>query len=137
MDRRIPTERPTVALLAHESVSDDAIAHVLFGAEEEGVPIKVQRGEDVSAFALAHQAASQSQLDVGIGLCGHMAVITTRQLPQQMPYLITGFGVDTNADRLIGANAARIVKRTPLHLSYFISIHDLLRSAQHELETSL
>lgn len=134
MDRRIPTERPSITLLAQREISQEALTHVLFGAEEEGVPITVSQTDSRDTFAIAHEAATQALLDIGIGISGHMAIITSRRLPQNRPYLITGFGVDTLADRAIGANAARLVKRTPLIMKHFISIHDLLRSAQTELE---
>lgn len=137
MDRRVPTERPTIALVAQEQLSEAALSHVLYGAEEEGVPIAITRTTSTDTFGIALDAATQSQLDIGIGISGHMAIITTRRLPKSMPYLITGFGVDPEADRAIGANAARLVKRTPLILKHFISIHDHLRSAQTNLENNV
>ncbi|WP_336249360.1 glycerol dehydratase reactivase beta/small subunit family protein [Stomatohabitans albus] len=137
MDRRIPTERPSIALLVQHGITEDALNPVLYGAEEEGVPITLGRIDSQDTFAIAHQAATQAQLDIGVGISGHMAIITTRRLPQNRPYLITGFGVDPEADRAIGANAARLVKRTPLVMKHFISIHDLLRSAQTALENKV
>lgn len=137
MDRRVPTERPTISLFAQEQLSDAVISNVLHGAEEEGVPIVVTKTTSTDTFAIALDAATQSHLDIGIGISGHMAIITTRQLPKSHPYLVTGFGVDAEADRAIGANAARLVKRSPLILKHFISIHDLLRSAQTNLENNV
>ncbi|WP_336251031.1 glycerol dehydratase reactivase beta/small subunit family protein [Stomatohabitans albus] len=137
MDRRIPTERPSIAVLVHRDIAEEVLNPVRYGAEEEGVPITLGRTDNQDAFAIAHQAATQAQLDIGVGISGHMAIITTRRLPQNRPYLITGFGVDPEADRVIGANAARLVKRTPLGMKHFISIHDVLRSAQTALENNV
>lgn len=137
MDRRVPTERPTISLFAQEALSETALSSVLHGAEEEGVPILVTKTTSTDTFGMALDAATQSHLDIGIGISGHMAVITTRRLPKSTPYLVTGFGVDAEADRAIGANAARLVKRTPLILKHFISIHDHLRSAQTNLENNV
>ena len=136
MDRRVPQERPSITLLAQRQVSASAIEYVRYGAEEEGVPIRVSFTDDTDTFGIALAAATQSHLDIGIGISGHMAVITTRRLPKERPYLVTGFGVDSDADRMIGANAARLVKRSPLLMKHFISIHDLLRSAQTTMENN-
>lgn len=137
MDRWVPAERPTITLFAQRQIGESALASVLHGAEEEGVPISVTITDNTDTFGIALEAATQSHLDIGIGISGHMAVITTRRLPKERPYLVTGFGVDADADRAIGANAARLVKRSPLILKHFISIHDLLRSAQTNRENTV
>ena len=98
-------ERPTINLAVHEGIGDEQLTQVLLGIEEEGVPSRVERLPELNPLTLAHRAATSSRLGIGLGIALDYVVITTEKLPERRPYL---------ADRIIGSNAARLVKRLPL-----------------------
>lgn len=109
--------RPTLNVAAHDRVSDAALTQVLLGIEEEGVPYLVQRSTELNPLGLAHDAAVSSRLGVGVGISLDYAVVTTDKLCEDRPYLAYHLGVSPEADRIIGSNAARLVKRLPLRLA--------------------
>ena len=107
-------ERPTINLAVHEGVGDEQLTQVLLGIEEEGVPSRVDRLPELTPLVLAHRAATSSRLGIGLGIALDYVVITTEKLPEQRPYLAHFLGSSEQADRIIGSNAARLVKRLPL-----------------------
>lgn len=95
---------------------DRALREVQAGLEEEGVPYDVHRYEATDPCALAHQAARDSPLDVGVavtrdGLCVHHA-----KLPRDRPVCSEHSAEPADARRL-GHDAARVVTGVPLKLS--------------------
>ncbi len=110
------TERPTINLAVHSQVHEQNLTHLLLGMEEEGVPWAIERHDELNPLTLAHQAATSSRLGIGIGVALDYVVITTDKLPEQRPYLAHHLGTSVTADRVIGSNAARLVKRLPLRL---------------------
>ena len=107
-------ERPTINLAVHEGIGDEQLTQVLLGIEEEGVPSRVDRLSELNPLVLAHRAAISSRLGIGLGIALDYVVITTEKLPEQRPYLAHFLGRSAQADRIIGSNAARLVKRLPL-----------------------
>ena len=107
-------ERPTINLAVHEGIGDGQLTQVLLGIEEEGVPSRVDRLSELNPLVLAHRAATSSRLGIGLGIALDYVVITTEKLPEQRPYLAHFLGRSEQADRIIGSNAARLVKRLPL-----------------------
>jgi hypothetical protein len=83
------------------------LREVCAGAEEEGVPVRVEQGSG-AAITMAHKAALASALEVGIGIAGDEIVVHHASLPPDHPAART-----TNA-RSAGRTAARIVKILPL-----------------------
>lgn len=107
-------DRPTIRLHAHDAVAPEALTPLLLGIEEEGVPVEVHRHGQLNPLTLAHEAAVASRLGVGIGVALDFVVITTEKLPESRPYIAEFLGRSTARDRIVGADAARIVKRSPL-----------------------
>lgn len=105
---------PAIGLTAHDRITDIQLAQVLLGLEEEGVPWTLTRSEEMNPLTLAHQAAVSSRLGIGIGISLDYVVITTEKLPPQRPYLAHFLNYSPETDRIIGSNAARLVKRVPL-----------------------
>ena len=103
-------ERPTINLAVHEGIGDEQLTQVLLGIEEEGVPSRVERLSELNPLVLAHRAATSSRLGIALDY----VVITTEKLPERRPYLAHFLGRSEQADRIIGSNAARLVKRLPL-----------------------
>ena len=96
--------KPTIIIQISQStqeVRDEIVA----GIEEEGVLYEVVYEKTLqSACMLAQVAAQMSQLEVGIGIYGKEAILTTHKLSGQ-PLL------HTNSEyRALGQNAARYVK---------------------------
>lgn len=120
------TDRPAVVIRVDEAWwATPVLAEVLAGLEEEGVPGRVDRsaGPVVSrdqpvAVVLAHQAATASSLEVGIGLDGTGALaLHQRRQPEDSPLMVIPARlVDLPTARAMGINAARLVKVQPLEI---------------------
>ncbi|NLE98177.1 MAG: glycerol dehydratase reactivation factor [Propionibacterium sp.] len=107
-------DRPTIHLHAHRDVPGAQLTHILLGIEEEDVPVDVTHHDEPNPLRLAQAAALSSRLGLGLGVALDYVVTTTDKLPTERPYIAQHFGRDPLADRTIGSNAARIVKRIPL-----------------------
>jgi hypothetical protein len=108
--------RPTVRIVAcHASERD--LQPILWGLEEEGIPAEVEIALDGDAATLAKQAAHLSSLNVGIALEGikDEIVLHHRDLEGESPLFRLAMR-DAGAVqlRILGANAARLVKGDPL-----------------------
>jgi hypothetical protein len=90
---------------------------ILWGLEEEGIPAEPRDVAGGSAKTLAKEAAGGSPLNVGIGINGTEGevVLHHRDLPGDAPLFSFG-AMDLNPTilRILGMNAARLVKGEPL-----------------------
>ena len=103
---------PSICVRVHHDVTREDLLPLLLGIEEEGVPVEVTRHEQLNPLTLAHEAAIESALGIGVGVALDYVVITTEKLPEDRPYIARFL---SEADgRLFGGNAARVVKRLPL-----------------------
>ena len=107
-------ERPSIVLHAHAAIEDAQLGELLLGMEEEGVPVLVERSDELNPLTLASEASTASRLGVGVGISLDYAVVTTEKLPPGRPYIARFLNESGALDRTLGANAARIVKRMPL-----------------------
>ena len=108
--------RPTVRIQVVEP-NQSQIRIVLDGLEEEGIPAEISPAAAASAAALGKEAAQMSPLNVGIGVNGvdGLIVLHHRDLPLERPlFIFRTKDVTTMQLRLLGANAARLVKGEPL-----------------------
>ena len=124
-DSRGGARRPVVILYHHPDLrSTQALRAVSAGLEEEKVLYEVREVADPRALVmraaeLAHLAASESPLGVGVALAadGSVAVQTAKMDPG-FPILQTQMRTQTqdslSALREMGHDAARIVKGLPL-----------------------
>lgn len=103
--------------------SEPLIEPLEHGIEEEGVPWAIERieaddsGSDrqrTGSTAVAHQAASDSGLKIGIGVSpdGEIALHHAR-LPEDDPLFSVADAAASEA-RTVGTNAARLAKHMPL-----------------------
>ena len=115
MARQEETPRPTIVLARNSRTSDAMLTGLLLGLEEQGVPVEQFSDGELNPLQLAHEASLRSVLGVGIGVSLDYVVVTTEKLPPGRPYLAGHLNQSTEADRVMGGNAARIVKRLPLH----------------------
>ena len=115
------TARPTIVLNVNEAIQAGQLREVLLGIEEEGVPYSINRSAEQNPLTLAHQASLASRLGVGVGVSLDYVVVSTEKLPESRPYIARFLNETTQWDRAVGANAARIVKRTPLYTFHEIA----------------
>ena len=111
-----PGPRPAVLVYRHPGTPAALLRQVCAGVEEEGVPTDVTEipgPED--ATALAHAAAGESRLGVGIGLdAAGAATVHHGTLPERTPVVATPAQSLSSDWRRVGRIAARVVKHLPL-----------------------
>jgi propanediol dehydratase-reactivating factor small subunit len=106
---------PPVVVVRHAGAPAGVLREVRAGAEEEGVPTRVDDGRPADVVALAHAAALDSPLEVGVGIdpAGGVAVHHAA-LPADRPALTVAPGAGPPQWRRAGAVAARIVTGLPI-----------------------
>ncbi|NMH98713.1 glycerol dehydratase reactivase beta/small subunit family protein [Pseudonocardia acidicola] len=111
-------ERPSIVIQRHADAVPGALHEVCAGAEEEGVPTRVELvgdGDDRDAVALAHAAALNSKLKVGVGIdAGGRIVVHHATLPPRAPAHTTSLAAGPPDWRRAGQVAARIVTGLPI-----------------------
>jgi hypothetical protein len=111
-----PGPRPAVLVYRHPGAPAPVLRQVRAGVEEDGVPTDVVDvpGPD-DATALAHAAAGESRLGVGIGLdAAGAAAVHHGTLPEGTPVVTTPARSASSDWRRVGRIAARVVKHLPL-----------------------
>jgi hypothetical protein len=105
-------DRPAVVLLLNTATAEaEAVAA---GLEEEGIPFVLEYADEVSDLAsAAHDAAVRSRLGVGLAMQGLYACLHLKKLPPDRPFLRCTVA-DIEEARLLGGDAARVVKGLPL-----------------------
>jgi hypothetical protein len=112
-------ERPAMLVYRHPAAPVPVLREICAGAEEEGVPTEVvdaPGGVDTAdATALAHAAARESRLDVGIGVdAAGAAAVHHGKLPADRPPATIGPASTPPDWRRAGRIGARVVKSLPL-----------------------
>lgn len=119
-------DRLAIFIGVESSYQDSRLLEQLcYGLEEEGLPFYLFIKEGFSPQALAYEAAQASPLDVGIGLgSGNKIVLQLSKLEENEPFFEETVDSDFKA-KIIGSNAARLVKGLPIRglpfKSYFNS----------------
>jgi hypothetical protein len=111
--------QPVVIILAVMPAPAATIAPLLWGLEEEGVPAELHEVAAGEAQTLAKEAAARSPLNVGIGInLNNLRVsLHHRNLPLQRPlFTLKNAEIQPAPLRVLGKNAARLVKGEPLVL---------------------
>ena len=88
------------------------VAPIERGIEEERVSWTVRAGYEGDVVDVAHRAANESKLKIGVGVGERGAVLHHQQLPRSTP-VFSIRDVSTDQARKIGSNAARLAKRLP------------------------
>lgn len=89
------------------------VEYVEHGIEEEGVPWVVESGFDGDCVAIAHEAAVESPLKIGVCVSDTRLVVHHKQLAADAPVFDVTDPAAASA-RHLGSNAARLAKGTPL-----------------------
>jgi hypothetical protein len=111
--------KPVIMILAAGPAPAKTIEPILWGLEEEGVPAEFYEGASGEAGVLAKEAAERSPLNVGIGINLDDSVISLhhRNLPLEQPlFTLKNAELQPTLLRVLGKNAARLVKGEPLVL---------------------
>ena len=109
----IEMSKPNVRVLMSPDASPAALRQLTYGMEEEGIPWEESSKQGMDALNLAWEAAQASRLEVGLGLDNQFVILHYSKLGQDQPlYCVPARQLDKV--RLLGANAARLVKKLPL-----------------------
>lgn len=106
---------PQVKIFYHPEVKE-ILAQVQYGLEEEGVPFSCEEQKEYYSIAkLGFQAAEESVLGVGVGIGQDQTlVLHYYRLHSDFPlFLLPGEDYTPLLGRIIGSNAARLVKGEP------------------------
>ncbi|WP_433285550.1 glycerol dehydratase reactivase beta/small subunit family protein [Pseudonocardia sp. CA-142604] len=111
-------EIPSVVVLRPAEAGAQVLREVCAGIEEEGVPTRVvmpsgDTDADIETVLLAHAAAQESRLDVGVALGVGAVVVHHAKLPERSPAQVVPAEAGTVGWRGAGRAAARIVKGLP------------------------
>lgn len=110
---QIEMTKPTVHVLCSSDVPKNALQQLLYGLEEEGIPWEIWTAEEEDALMLAWNGAQASRLGVGVGMDRQSVVLNMSKLAQEKPLFQIPIQSVEQA-RILGANAARLVKKLPL-----------------------
>ena len=112
MDQSI-ISKPTILLYATQYISEDILKPVLYGIEEEGLPVVIE-SHNGTHMLLADLASRNSAFSVGIGIDDEAIVLTYKNIPaHQFIYRLSGYSQYPDSLRTLGVNAARLVKGNP------------------------
>ena len=105
-------KRPSIFIYTNAPDSD-CLKEVCAGIEEEGVFFEIFERETVDLDTLAFDAAGDSMLGSGIGICGDHVALQMKGITKGKN--IESYSMPTSVEcRKIGANSARAIKRMPL-----------------------
>lgn len=110
-------EKIAVWIFGFEASPEGIVDPILLGLEEEGIPAEFRQVSSDGAEKLAKLAADGSPLNVGIGINGAERAVALhhRDLPGAVPlFMVRAPDLNPVQLRLLGTNAARLVKGEPL-----------------------
>ncbi len=110
-------DRPAVILAVESGISQDYVRWVSFGAEEEGVPCRVETAlSGAGALELGYSAAGRSAFGIGVGIGRSEIVLHEAHMPEGTPVMRHSLEQDGAwpVCRMFGHNAARMVTQNPL-----------------------
>ncbi len=110
---RITMTKPTVTVVRRPEVPEPALQQLLYGLEEEGIPWDIRTQTDGDAPELAWEGARASRLGVGVGMDGQTAALQISKMDRNRPLYRIPVRLQEQV-RILGANAARLVKKLPL-----------------------
>ena len=115
-------DRPAIHVSLASEVDESFYKWISVGAEEEGIPCRMERAgetdDEADAAALAYAAAQSSRLGVGVSVASGQAAVHERHMPAAQPVVVTEVEEDDarHVCRSAGSNAARLVIGKPLRL---------------------
>ncbi|MDD7938840.1 glycerol dehydratase reactivase beta/small subunit family protein [Actinomycetospora lutea] len=110
-----PALPPAVLVAVHDDAPPGVVRELCAGAEEQGVPTALLGATATGADAAGRHAASESRLEVGVGVGVDGAVVVRHALVPDA-VLALDAGAATHDLRVLGGDAARIVAGLPLRM---------------------
>ena len=113
-------DRPAIHVSLAPGADESLYKWIAVGAEEEGIPCRLdpadETDDETDVASLAHAAAQNSRLDVGVGIASGQVAVHERHMPVERPVIVSEVEEDhaRQVCRSAGANAARLVIGTPL-----------------------
>lgn len=111
----INTDRPAILLALSKDLNGQLpkkLAPLLYGIEEEQIPVEIITLKSNVVVERAYQAAVASRLSVGISFDEHRIVVHYKNLKPEVPLFKEKIDNSDNI-RKLGINAARLVKGVP------------------------
>ena len=113
-------KKPTIVIYSL-SADEALLREVCAGIEEEGILFEIVPRPLGTAMTLSADACEASMLGVGIGMSGtsmslHIKGMNVRQGFDEKTALFSHETPDAPTARALGANAARVIKKLPLHI---------------------
>ncbi|MBB1110556.1 glycerol dehydratase reactivase beta/small subunit family protein [Limosilactobacillus balticus] len=107
------SQRPSIVVgLKNGTTIPDSAKPLFYGIEEEQIPVSVRKINIDGAIERAYQSALASRLSVGIAFEGDHFIVHYKNLKEEHP--LFDMTVDDRKQlRILGANAARLVKGIP------------------------
>ncbi len=109
-----------ISIYIYSALSTDdlrKINNILWGIEEEGIPYSIKKETHAETVKLGFLASLHSSLGIGIGIGSNQTVAIHHSKLKEREPLLTGQLADKpEALRLLGGNAARLVKKSVLKL---------------------
>ena len=107
------SERPSIIVGVENGTAIPKSATPLFnGIEEEQIPVAVREIDIDNVVSRAYQSALASRLSVGIAFDGDHFIVHYKNLKEDKPLFDETIS-DGKQLRILGANAARLVKGIP------------------------
>ncbi len=108
-----PALPPAVLVAVHDEAPPGVVRELCAGAEEQGIPTALLGSRAPAADPAGRHAASESRLEVGMGVGADGAVVVRHALVPDAVLALEA-GASSRALRVLGADAARIVAGLPL-----------------------
>lgn len=114
-----PNQKPAIHFYVVGQVDELSLKQVGFGMEEEGIPFEKsikEAGINLPLVELAHQASQASPLSVGLAIDQKRLYLHYRNLKKEdFLYCLSDYSHKPKGIlRVLGSNAARLVKGSPL-----------------------
>lgn len=105
--------KPTINIKALRTSNKLAVNEILYGIEEEGIPYTISYENFISTIDASIHMSSVSPLDVGIAIDNLCAMLFFSRIKNRQPLFNVPINSGYDNFRILGKNAARLVKKTP------------------------
>ena len=106
-------DRPSVKVYYDaNAVQPEKLKPILLGIEEEGIPYDIAGISESDVYEIGFKACNDSRLGIGIGVSDKKIILHFEKLKKKRPIFEIGTFERENY-RILGANAARLVKKMP------------------------
>lgn len=107
------SQRPSIVVGLENGITiPDSAKPLFYGIEEEQIPVSIREINVSGVLARAYQSALASRLSVGIAFEGDHFIVHYKNLRENHPLFDMTIN-DKKQLRILGANAARLVKGIP------------------------